>query len=222
MAITATTLSNNLNDTDTQLVVASATGITDPGINNANRKSLWIDYECFEVLGVNGTTITARRGYSCTLPRTHLAGAKVYIGADGDFPAFIGNGLGLGGMPMSQAFALTLPQTAADTATLTEEQIFGGLLTGTPTAAANYTTPTAALLVAALLSFGQPVLGQSFEFSIKNTSAGANTITVVAGTGVTVTGTATIAQNAIKRFKLVVTNVDAPAVTIYSLGASTF
>lgn len=225
MPITATTLSIALNDTDGQLVVASATGITAPGINNANRKVLWIDYEQVEVRDVNSTTITVVRGTNGTLPKAHVAGQKVWIGGEGDFAAFTGEGLGLAGASMTRAFETTLPTTAADTATLTMAQLLGGLIVAIPTAVATFTLPTAALLIAALQSFGQPFLGQSFKFVIQNSSAGANTITVAAGVGGTaVTAqTLTIAQAASKQFMIVVTGVDAPTYSLYTfVGPTTF
>lgn len=119
--------------------------------------------------------------------------------------------------------------TAADTATLVLGQM-STLLTGTPTAAANYTTPTATLLCSLFPFVGSGGVNNfSWDFFVKNTSAGANTITVVGGTGVTVTGTATIAQNAIKHFKIVLTACPIPGTTsptavaqVLSLGSSTF
>lgn len=132
--------------------------------------------------------------------------------------------------PYGKIFRLT---TAADTATLTTNQI-AGLLTGTPTAAANYTTPTAAQICSALPQVQQVSSGTNnnfaLDFFIKNTSAGANTITVVAGAGVTATGTMTIAQNTIRHFLLVptacpntLTGTPTAAVTIFSVsGAGTF
>jgi hypothetical protein len=216
MSITATTLSVACSETDEQIVVASATGITAPGPNKTNRVCVWIDREQMEVRTVAGTTVTVVRGTNLTTRKPHIAGQKVWIGAESDFAAFTGAGLGLYSA-FTRAFQTTLPSVAADTATLTMDKLLGGLILGTPTAAANYTMPTAALLIAALKSFGTPFLGQSFEFTILNTSAGAFAITVVAGTGVTATGTMTIAQNNGKRFLVVVTNVDAPAYTIYSL-----
>jgi hypothetical protein len=56
----------------------------------------------------------------------------------------------------------------------------------------------------------------TFYFNILNISAGANTITLVAGTGVTLAPAAqTIVQNASARFKVVFTNVLQPAYTVY-------
>lgn len=118
---------------------------------------------------------------------------------------------------------------AADTATLVPAQM-SSLITGTPTAAASYTTPTATLLCTLF-----PFVGASgsnnfaWDWFVKNTSAGANTITVVAGSGVTVVGTATIAQNAVKHFRIVLTacpisgsSSPTAAAQVISLGTSTF
>ena len=58
--------------------------------------------------------------------------------------------------------------------------------------------------------------GASFEFTIRNTADAAETITVTSNTGLTLSGTMTIAQNNSKRFLWVQTS--ATAATIYSLG----
>lgn len=123
--------------------------------------------------------------------------------------------------------------TAADTATLTTTQMVG-LLTGTPTAAAAYTTPTAANICASLPQVQQVASGTNTNFAndlfVKNTSAGANTITMTAGAGVTAVGTMTIAQNAIRHFLVVptacpnqLTGTPTAAVSLISVsGAGTF
>ena len=108
--------------------------------------------------------------------------------------------------------------TAAEAATYTAAQLLGGLITRDCAGGARSdVTPTAALIVAALKN---PVVGSSFEFTIRNTSDEAETITVTGGTDVTISGTATIAQNNSKRFLAVCTNVTSgsEAVTVYSLG----
>lgn len=81
--------------------------------------------------------------------------------------------------------------TATDTATLTLAQMLNGVIHGTPTAAANYTTQTGAQLDAALPDFA---VGDAFEFSVVNlaTANVAFDITMVGGTGVTVVGQAVI------------------------------
>ena len=132
--------------------------------------------------------------------------------------------------PYGRIFRLA---TAGDTTALTTTQM-AGLLSGTPTAAANYTTPTAAQFCSALPQVAQLSGGTNNNFAldsfIRNTSAGAFTITVVAGAGVTLTGTMTIAQNTIRHFLIVPTACPNPAtglpvaaVTIFSVsGAGTF
>lgn len=111
-------------------------------------------------------------------------------------------------------------QTATDTATITTVQVLGALLNGTPTAAASYTTPTATLLIA-----GMPtcvVNSTIYNWAIRNTSGGANTITVLAGAGVTLAGTMTVAQNAQRQFLVSPTNCTTPAVTIYAMSSNAF
>lgn len=68
-------------------------------------------------------------------------------------------------------------------------------LTCSAVGAANLTTRTAALMAADLLAqLGQQMAaGSAWEFTILNTNAG--TLTLVGGTGVTISGTATVAQN---------------------------
>lgn len=115
--------------------------------------------------------------------------------------------------------------TATDTATLSASQMTG-ILVGTPTAAATYTTDTAANLCA-LFPFVANSAANSFNWSwvVKNTSAGANTITVAAGTGVTVSGTATAAQNNLRRFQIVLNECRAgktAAATVYSLETAAY
>ena len=98
--------------------------------------------------------------------------------------------------------------------TYTAAQLLGGLILRDPNGAGRSdVSPTAALIIAAL---GNYQVGSSFEFTIRNTADAAETITLTAGAGVTLSGTMTIAQNNSKRFKVVVTA--STTVTIYSLG----
>lgn len=86
-------------------------------------------------------------------------------------------------------------------------------LTGALTAAANATTDTAANIIAAIpLAY----IGQTYGLRILNDSSGAFAWTIVAGTGVTVTGTATIAQHTYRDF--VVTVATATTVMMQSVG----
>ena len=110
-------------------------------------------------------------------------------------------------------------QTATtDTATITIAQMLTGILDGTPTGAATYTLPTAADLVTGIIGAR---VGDSFEFLINNKSAGANTITVAAGSGGTADGTMTVAQNVIRKFVVLITSVtgSSEAYFVYGLGA---
>jgi hypothetical protein len=103
--------------------------------------------------------------------------------------------------------------------TITAAQIVNGILSHNPTGPATDTTDTATNIAAQIPGC---LTGSAFNFFLRNTSGGANTITVAGGTGVTVTGTATIAQNNVRSFLGVVTNCTSAAVTFYSLGTTAF
>ena len=108
----------------------------------------------------------------------------------------------------------------AGAATLTAAQILGGLIFRDPSGAnRSDTTPTAASLIAAIHNCK---VGDSFEFTIANTTDASETITLISGTGTTRIGTMTIAQNNAKRFRAVITEVSTPAYTVYSLGTSVY
>jgi hypothetical protein len=106
------------------------------------------------------------------------------------------------------------------TATLSAANSYNTIIRGVPTAAATYTTATAAAIVAAI--GGDCAIGTTFMVVVINASAGAYTITVAGGTGVTVSGVATVAQNASKVFLGRVTAVVAgsEAITLYGLGST--
>ena len=113
---------------------------------------------------------------------------------------------------------------AADTASLSVGQLTGSaILVGTPTAGATYTTPTATALCAQFPFLGNGANNRwSYDWFVKNTSAGANTITLAGGTGVTLVGTGTAAQNTIRHFKIVFTSCTTPAVQLVSLDTAAF
>ncbi len=106
------------------------------------------------------------------------------------------------------------------TATLSAANSYNTIIRGVPTAAATYTTATAADIVAAI--GGDCAVGTTFMLVVLNASAGANTITIAGGTDVTVSGVATVVQNASKVFLGRVTNVTAgsEAITLYGLGST--
>jgi len=106
--------------------------------------------------------------------------------------------------------------------TYTAAQLLGGMILRNPNGAARSDVfPTAASIVAAIMGCD---VASAFEFDLRNTAAAAETITMTAGTGITISGTATVAQLNTKRFRAVVTNRTAgsEAVTIYSLGTVVF
>ena len=106
------------------------------------------------------------------------------------------------------------------TATLSAANSFNVIIRGVPSAAATYTTATAAAIVSAI--GGDCAIGTTFMVVVLNASAGANTITVEGGSGVTVSGVATVAQNASKIFLGRVTAVasGSEAITLYGLGST--
>lgn len=87
------------------------------------------------------------------------------------------------------------PNTATSTATLTTTQLLGGILLGSPgSSAASYTTPTGTQIDAVLTS---AKIGTCFDLSIQNVDgSGSGVITLVGGTGVTISGLATVAATA--------------------------
>lgn len=98
-----------------------------------------------------------------------------------------------------------------DTAvTLTAADMVAGVLyKTTPTTARAQTTPTAALLVAAIPNC---VVNSTFEFTIVATAAFNETLTP--GVGVTIVGSA-VCNNASATYKAIVTAIDTPAITIF-------
>jgi len=85
----------------------------------------------------------------------------------------------------------------------------------TGTTPATLTTDTAANIIAAI---SHPQIGFTYDLEIRNSSGSANTATIGAGSGVTLHGTMTIAQNTTRSFKVVLTTLT--AIDIYSMGIS--
>ena len=126
----------------------------------------------------------------------------------------------IGGQLLSAAFNADFVTVTTDSTaganTWSAAEFIGGLCLRDP-AGDNRSdvTPTAAQIVAAI---PQAVAGTSFRVIIRNTADADETITVTAGSGVTLSGTMTIAQNNTKEFLCVITNVSSEAATLYSLG----
>lgn len=92
-------------------------------------------------------------------------------------------------------------------------------LTGTLGAGAALTTPTATALIAALGGYG--IVGNTYVLRFINNSSANFAWTITAGAGVTVTGTATVAQNVWREYLVTVTATGTPAVTLQNIGAGT-
>lgn len=81
------------------------------------------------------------------------------------------------------------------------------------------TSDTAANIIAAIPGVA---VGFTYKLRIINSSGGAFSWTLTGGTGVTVTGTNTMAQNTWREFSVTVTALAVPAVTLQNLGTGTF
>ena len=78
------------------------------------------------------------------------------------------------------------PETAADTASLSDAQMLSGILVGTPTAAAAYTVRTGTQIEAAL--GGTLATGDSFDLTVVNLGGAGDIITMTAAAGCTFVG----------------------------------
>lgn len=103
------------------------------------------------------------------------------------------------------------PATQDTAVTLTAAQLLSGIIHSTPGGAINLTLPLQADVDTAI---PDAAAGDAFDFSIINTSGGANTVTVVANSWTTV-GVLTVAQNVSGRFRARKTG--AGAWTLYRL-----
>lgn len=146
-------------------------------------------------------------------------------------PSYLGAAITGGGNNVGRAlldangivFTPLTPATVSTGAAVTYStaQILGGLILRDPAGAGRSdVTPTAAQLVAACPGITS---GVSMRVTIRNTADDAETITLTNGTGVTISGTATIAQNNSKTFIVYFSEVASgkEAVTFYSLGTVT-
>lgn len=109
-------------------------------------------------------------------------------------------------------------KTSAATVLYTAAEMVGGMISDAVSEANAATTPTGTQIIAAIPN---AAIGSSFLFILKNDSAGAYAITLTAGADITITGTATVAQDNTKLFLAVVTSITSHTVTIYSVGTLT-
>jgi len=108
-------------------------------------------------------------------------------------------------------------ERTAGAVTLTPAQMINGIIKqgGTP-GAFNMTTASAAALVAAIKNCQ---VGSKFEFALIN--GGDNTVTIVAGTGVTLKGTTAVPTAKTQVYRGVVTNAAAGSEAVTFVGLLT-
>jgi hypothetical protein len=119
----------------------------------------------------------------------------------------------------SLAMPMILPLTLTAAAVLTSPQLLQGFIIVNAAAGVNLTLPAAADLVNNIQG---SMVGTSFELEVR--SIGAGTATLVAGTGGTINGTATVATLNTRTFLFNITNVTLgqEAYTVYSKGTGTY
>lgn len=89
------------------------------------------------------------------------------------------------------------PETATNTATLTDAQMLSGILVATPTAAAAYTVRTGTQLEDAIQAIHPNLTaGDCFDLTIINIGGTLNDITLTAATGITIVGDAVVRPSA--------------------------
>jgi len=96
-----------------------------------------------------------------------------------------------------------------------------GILTVVPTNGTTYTTPTATVLCSMFPFIGNNI-NWSYDWWVRNASLGANTATLAGGSGVTLVGTGTAAQNFVRHFKINFRSCSTPAVQLISLETTAF
>jgi hypothetical protein len=110
----------------------------------------------------------------------------------------------------------TVASTGSGVITLTAAQLLGGFIIIDTQDAQSATLPTAALLCEAIpgvTGTAQPTGACGFRFQIRN--SGDSTLTIVAGTGGTLSGTSTVVTVEVKEFLIVITN-SAPGSETYT------
>lgn len=122
---------------------------------------------------------------------------------------------------ISAGSVTALPASQYSTAALQSAQMTAAQVAGaawvnfdnTGTTPANLQMPTAANLIAAIPN---AQIGMNYMLAIRNSSGSANTATITTATGITLTGTMTIAQTVTRLFNVSMTG--AATVTVQSMG----
>ncbi len=114
--------------------------------------------------------------------------------------------------------ATGISAAALQSTIMTNAQVAGAAVVAfenTGTTPANLQFPLATDIIAAIPN---AQVGMAYELMIRNSSGSANTATITTNTGVTLTGTMTIAQNTTRFFLVTVTG--ATTITVNSMGIS--
>lgn len=119
------------------------------------------------------------------------------------------------GKKLAQDLTVTAIATAGAGA-LTAAAIAGGIINRTGPGAGYEDTTATAAEIAAL--FPDAEIGDTFEFTIRNTVAFALTFT--GGVGITEAGTVNITASKVRRYVGIFTAIDTPAITIWGIGES--
>jgi hypothetical protein len=112
--------------------------------------------------------------------------------------------------------------STAGNVTYTTAQLLGGWIIRDGNGGARTDTlPTASQMCEAVQG---AMVGTSFEFELRNSSGTAIAITIAAGTGGTISGTANVAQNNTRTYLFTFTNVGigTEAYTVYARGTAAY
>lgn len=202
-----TTINNVLDTSTTELTVIKSIKISPS--NQQSGSPLPVIVGSDSVLAMEGNGISSTTGQTTVyIKTTNLGGNIEIIGLLVNTP--IATLITTVFPSISTVIGLTTNRSASainSTATATSAQVATGYITSTSAAATSITLPTATLLAAQLNANA----GSSIDLLVDN-SAGANTVTVVVGSGITaqsvLTGgtTLTVASGKASVFKIVFTS----------------
>jgi len=195
-----------------EAAVVRVIGVSNLQVNDAIAINAFVKAEYVSATDAGkGKTAAGALAYA----RALVLGAS---GAEDDLASVLLNGQ-VPGITQTGWFITTVTtDVTAGVRTYTAAELIGGLILRDPSGAnRSDVSPAAADIVA---GYAGGIVGSSFEFAIRNDANAAETITLTAGAGVTLSGTMTIAQSNSKRFLCRLDNVGSgtEAVTVYSLG----
>lgn len=159
------------------------------------------------MVAVNTTSYPSRIPYATSGLTPDNSAMNGVIGAGANLTALVNTSIA------------AVPLGTSTDVTLTASQFLSGIwdVAGTPGGGVTLRIPTAAAVIAALPPT-IPTDGQfNFQVQCLNDECNTQTLTVTAGTGGTILGTATVATNTCREY-MVNVNVKAASVTLMNLG----